>query len=554
MRIGMYMAYAPSIRKFSLKQEGLGRYSSILMKALVENGHSVVIACPKYCVAAVKELLEEQNLSENNVKIVSSKKNPIVVEIFEKWKNRTPKKRGSGKIKRIMIKIFQKMMSFVFTEQSIIKLTLASIIGFFCMLILGIAGTVFGILALALAGIFFLFYKTIKWIQKRKHDFKHNFLLRKFVHLYYEIKKVYVKEGQKLMEYVRQDAMEEVLHKISCMEDKPDVWYSPTAFWPEFNKVEGKKILCAPDLVTIEFAEGFSKGRVAFSTENTRTALEGGTYFITYSEYIAKNLLIDKLGKCRKNVKVIPHAMNDMLQYLDIKNTFKLGVYKYDINEYFAKNIIMPGVISNNIGMQYYLSGFAFGDMKYMLYPSQIRDNKNMWTLIRAYEHLLRGGRISAKLILTCDITLEPELFRYIKEKRLQYDVLFFRSVTSQQLAALYMCAQLVVTPTLYEGGFPFTFGEGMSVGTPSLMSDIPQVKEVLLKYGYLDKAENWLFDVYSEKDLSDKLYYALNHIDELKNAQQELFDLLNQRTWRQVGEEYIQVFDEIMKSNTKIA
>ena len=167
--------------------------------------------------------------------------------------------------------------------------------------------------------------------------------------------------------------------------------------------------------------------------------------------------------------------------------------------------------------------------------------------LIKVYERLLRERKISVKLILTCDINQEPELKQYIYAKRLQYDVLFFKSVSSQQLAALYMCAQLVVTPTLYEGGFPFTFGEGMSVGTPSIMSNIPQVIEVLEEYDFIQKAQKWLFNVYDDQDLEKKLYFALEHFEELKENQQELYDLLNRRTWKDVGKEYIFLFERLL-------
>lgn len=543
------MGYAPSLNKFSLKQEGLGRYSTLLINALLDNDHSVVIACPKYCVEAVEELLEDLNSKKEKVVIVSSKKNPVALRLINIWKKRKKKGEKHSKITKKLIRVISKLLTYILTEKSIIRLSIVGFILSMAGLLLGIAGVIGGVVFGIIFSFLFLILFAFKRIIRKIHGLKGSSLGNKLVCFYKKIKKAYVHEGLKIRERMRMDAMEGTLKRIEQMKDKPDIWYSPTAFWPEFNRISGKKVICAPDLVTVEFAEGFSKGRLSFSTAQTRTALEEGMYFVTYSKYIAEQLLMNKLGKNINQIQVIPHAMNDMLQYLDIKNTFKLGVYNYDINEHFAKNVVFPGMVGKNIGMQQYLGTFSFGDMRYIFYPSQIRENKNIWMLIKVYERLLRERKVSVKLILTCDINQEPELKKYIYAKRLQYDVLFFKSVSSQQLAALYMCAQLVVTPTLYEGGFPFTFGEGMSVGTPSIMSNIPQVIEVLEQYNFLSQAEKWIFDVYDEGDLERKLYYALEHIDELSKEQEELYDILNQRTWKDVGLEYLSYFENVILS-----
>lgn len=541
------MAYAPTVKKFSLKQEGLGRYSSILIRALLENGHNVTIACPKYCLGAVKEVLKEQNLNEDSVAIISTKKNPVLLDFFELWKNRERKKRTSSRFEKFIRRIVSKMLPFVVTEKSVICLSIFGILSLLCTFILGTVGLILGLLFGVLLSLYLLLRKGFRNFAEKLKEKKPRGILKKFREFYQILKKIYESEALKLIEYIRQDSMREILRKISVMKEKMDIWYSPTAFWPEFNQIEGKKILCAPDLVTIEFAEGFSSGRAAFSTAKTRKTLEEGDYFITYSEYIADSLLIKKLGKKEENIKVIPHAMNDMLQYLNIKDHFKLGIFNYDINKYFATERVLSSLVAKNINMGNYVDGFSFGDMKYIFYPSQIREHKNIWMLVRVYERLLRERHIPVKLVLTCDVMTKPDLWKYIEKKRLQFDVLFFKNVTNQQLAALYMCAQLVVTPTLYEGGFPFTFGEGMSVGTPSVMSDIPQVMDVLKQYSYIDKAKNWIFDAYSETDLENKLIYALDHVEELREKQQELFDLLNERTWKDVGKEYVDVFGALL-------
>ena len=154
------------------------------------------------------------------------------------------------------------------------------------------------------------------------------------------------------------------------------------------------------------------------------------------------------------------------------------------------------------------------------------------------------------KLILTCRFYKDAEVTNYIQENYLQYDVLSFWGVSKQQLAALYACAELVVNPTFYEGGFPFTFGEGMSVGTPSVMSKIPQVLDVVEGYSL----EKYMFDPYDVEDMADKIYYALKHREEVYLAEKELYEELDRRNWNDVGEEYVEAFQYFMEREKEVS
>jgi len=48
------------------------------------------------------------------------------------------------------------------------------------------------------------------------------------------------------------------------------------------------------------------------------------------------------------------------------------------------------------------------------------------------------------------------------------------------RIAACYKLADLAVNPSLSEGGFPFTFTEALSVGTPVVMARIPVTEEII--------------------------------------------------------------------------
>ena len=66
-------------------------------------------------------------------------------------------------------------------------------------------------------------------------------------------------------------------------------------------------------------------------------------------------------------------------------------------------------------------------------------------------------------------------------------------------MAAFSHLAVLAVNPTLFEGGFPFTFSEAYSVVTPSIISKIPVVEDVVTDT-YLQK--RMLFNPYNLDDM----------------------------------------------------
>ncbi|WP_210236525.1 glycosyltransferase, partial [Mesorhizobium sp. M3A.F.Ca.ET.201.01.1.1] len=61
----------------------------------------------------------------------------------------------------------------------------------------------------------------------------------------------------------------------------------------------------------------------------------------------------------------------------------------------------------------------------------------------------------------------------FLREHNLLADVLCVHGLTEPELAACYKMADLAVSPSLSEGGMPFTFTEALSVETPAILADI---------------------------------------------------------------------------------
>lgn len=528
MKIGFFMGYAPHT---VLKKEGLGRYVANLIQGLLKTQNEIAIACPAWLVKDVEDLLEDFSIDGKQIEFIVSTWVPIIWKMYDKatyGKKKKIKERGS--IRRALKAICDEGFMRFLEITNIILFVLAILL----VLIVVILLLPLAIVAAFLGLIGTLAVKLLNKIKGRVND--KNYLK--------QLGTNFRNSGYNLYLYVinwlQENSTEDIVRKINRGGYKVDVWYSPSFFWKAFNKIEGVRVINAPDLVTAEFPEKFAEERfTVLSMNNIKHTIEHGDYFIVYCEFIKKNLLINKFNKEDKKVITIPHGVNSLSEVIEISKSetkrFNVG---NEFSEAFARSILQT-LPPKNVSIVPYTGTFVFEDTRYLFYSSQARPHKNILNLIKAYENVLRKRYYNIKLIMTCNLDVIPEVKQYVYNRGLEKDILTFQNVTNQQLAALYYCADLVVNPTLYEGGFPFTFGEGMSVGTPSVMGRIPQVEDVVKGYDL----EDCLFDPYNAVDMENKIVYGLEHKEEILQKQQRLFDVLNQRTWDIVAKEYLSAF-----------
>lgn len=541
MKIGIYMAYGPNT---VLGKEGLGRYIGNLIKGFVDAGHQVTIACPKWSLETIDDLFQDFHINTEQTEFVVSYKTPALWRLYEgKYKKKHPKNKLKDEVFSKMTDILENTFNQIFSVSSMVL---------FIILMAGLVllGLVLGVLLfpLLLLGVIGLFvYKIGKMVSH-----KGEFLVRQKIKSALTVlqtcsKNKWTDWHMTLIE--KRDTLvgKSLVEKVNHVAKPQDVWFVPALFWPETAELNGRKVVCAPDIVTIEFPMLFSQMHMVPSTKRCQKVIEKENYFITYCEYIRNSLLIERYGKKEDHVISIPHINNAMNTYLEIDvDKKKLNTQK-DLTTAFAKAVIRVAKYRYRISPENYMNTFHTDGMKYIFYSSQARAHKNMLTLVKAYAYLLRHKYAKIKLVLTGDYSLPyfEQIYTYVMEHRLQYDILCLYSVTAQELAALYKCAELVVNPTFYEGGFPFTFGEGMSVGTPSVMSDIPQVREVVEPYGLADEM---LFDPYDYRAMAEKIEYGLQHREELYQKQLPLYRGMEKRTADVVAQEYIAAFETFIE------
>lgn len=344
-------------------------------------------------------------------------------------------------------------------------------------------------------------------------------------------------QDDKLQKYILTKEEESVADSLATQinqDDSVGVWFVPTLYWPEIEKINKIKVIVAPDLMAEDYPLNFANIDVDLTMDYCRKVLKTETYFITYCEYLKYDFLVDRYGKMAQNIKSIPHITNDMSHSL-----FLDGLTQDEIEEKAC--VLLEEACKKSMLTQ--PESLPSGkNLRYIFFPSQFRPQKNILTLVKAYHYLKAKEKVSYKLVLTAhpehDNTMA--LQNYIKTNQLEENVLFLYNLTGEELSAVYYRADLVVNPVLYEGGFPFTLGEGMSVGTPSVMSRIPQVEDVISPWGL---AETMLFDPYDWKSMAQKIKYAVEHRTELYKMQLPLYEHLKKRTPAEGAAEYVEAF-----------
>lgn len=178
---------------------------------------------------------------------------------------------------------------------------------------------------------------------------------------------------------------------------------------------------------------------------------------------------------------------------------------------------------------------------KFILSVNALRKNKNLITLIKAYEKI--SDYIDEKLVLVgIKQNDTDDLSTYVKKHNMGNKVIFTGFISDEQLRWLYENASLFVTSSLYEG-FGMTPVEAMGYGCPVISSKDTSLYEATKGLAvYYEPTED-------ENALGKKILDVLNgrlSVDTEKNrrAVREAYDL------RVISKEYYDFFTSIIKKN----
>ena len=532
---GIFLAYAPTV---DLQKEGLGRHLIAFLKAATQrNDVRFIVACPSWSKESLLELCESEGVNSQCFDILTPLSKPILLRIFEAYKAYYARPKVSSRFSILTEAVRSRFSahrqwleaSFVSSRSVWSLLTLS-----FYLLALVVISIPFSLMSAIVIVTLNLMRRISQWIQG-------NSLVSLVISKFHELTMSPKDDGfsYRLFRYMEKNESALLLQQINALKHVT-AWYSPTAFWPAFNKINAPRLMCVPDVVLADFPIGFANvggDRFRENFKQLESAILGCENFVTYSHQIKWGTLVDRYAIKASSVHVVYHAPNTLSQWVSISGFPDIETTSINYCQWLLGKAMLKAHNTN------YASSFKNGSVRFLFYASQFRPNKNVLSLLRAYEYLLRKRFIGHKLILTGLPTISPEISEFIKEHHLENDVLCLHGLTTGELAACYRLADLAINPSLSEGGCPFTFTEALSVGTPVVMGRIPVTMEVLNDPS-ID--EVMFFDPYNWRDIADRIEWAVHHRNELLVMQKPIYEQLLQREWGDVVAEYIQILDLI--------
>jgi glycosyltransferase involved in cell wall biosynthesis len=177
----------------------------------------------------------------------------------------------------------------------------------------------------------------------------------------------------------------------------------------------------------------------------------------------------------------------------------------------------------------------------YLLYVGTIEPRKNLLTLLRAYDELLRTTTRRPQLALCGGRGwLDDEVFNLVEELKLQDQVRFTGYVDDADLPALYSAAEAFVYPSFYEGfGLPPL--EAMACGAPVITSDVSSLPEVVGKAGLTH-------DPNDARALTEAMAKLLGDETAREHFRREGLKQAAKFSWQRAACETQSVYDEVLR------
>lgn len=532
---GIYLAYAPTI---DLQYQGLGRYLAYFLKAASKRSDvRFVVACPSWTKESLLKLCESEGLAAGTFDIISLPEKPLLLRAYERYLQYKRRPFRPSVFARSRAALLAKCMQHRLSIERRFA-TSRSALGLLPWLIyivaLGILLSPILLVMVALKAVSRLFLALRNRLVGLSGVARN--LLRLQILTTRPKDEALVLRLYRFMEQHETDVLTAKINRLTQVE----AWYSPTAFWPSFNGIKAPHVMCVPDVVLKDFPVGFSHvggDRFLESFKMVEKAIEGSNRFITYSNDIKWSTLVDQYGINPDCIDVVPHAVNDLRALVEIT-----GFPDSETTGRRYAELLFGAALRKATNIEY-VGSFANHSVKFLFYPSQFRPSKNVLSLLRAYQHLLKERYIGHKLILTGNPKDMPEIDEFIGNHNLANDVLCLHGLTVPELAACYRLADLAINPSLSEGGCPFTFSEALSVGTPVVMARIAVTEEVITDP---ELQAMMLFDPYIWQDMADRIEWAIQNRDRLRSAQMDAFKSISLRTWNDVVADHIKILDRI--------
>ncbi|MGH9903267.1 MAG: glycosyltransferase family 4 protein, partial [Pyrinomonadaceae bacterium] len=184
---------------------------------------------------------------------------------------------------------------------------------------------------------------------------------------------------------------------------------------------------------------------------------------------------------------------------------------------------------------------------EFLLYVGTIEPRKNLLTLVRALDEILRATDLRPQLVIAGKKGwLTDELFAYIGASGVGERICFTGYVSDEDLRALYSTCRVCVYPSLYEGfGLPPL--EAMACGAPVVGSRIPSLVETL-------GSAALLCDPTDFRALAASITRLLGDADHRRRLSVAGMERAKAFTWEQTARATLKVYQEALERKGKMA
>lgn len=291
-----------------------------------------------------------------------------------------------------------------------------------------------------------------------------------------------------------------------------DIYHIPQNGIGLSEKQNCLKVVTIHDLIPYIMPETVGKGYLLKFLKDMPTIIEMADAIITVSEYSKK----------------------DILKFFPI-DPDKIFVTPLSANENYKP-------LNKNMCKQYLYNKYKI-DAPFILYIGGFSPRKNVQSLIKAYEMLMKEENIDTKLVICGAKKDELEKIINISNKsKVSSKIIFTDYVPDEDLPIFYNCSEIFVYPSLYEGfGLPPL--EAMSCGTPVITSNTSSIPEVT-------KDSALLLNPYDTELLANSIYKLLTNNELKLNLSQKGFMRSLSFSWEKTAKKTLKVYEKIYENS----
>lgn len=521
--IGILLAYSPAAE---IQREGLGRYLVAFVKSATRN-RRVVLAMPSWSRKPMRELFKQAGIPLDRIEMVGPTSQPLLLrlyfligEVVGWFRLRQRRKRKGPRLSERVRHHVRSVLGRLFSSRNILVVLLLALY----LAVLAAIGIVVAIPVGVVLLIAMLWKRGAGRIQPRLDRISKRIVAyRRFF-------------TRRLYEDIRRNEMSLIADAANGVAGVP-AWYVPTPFWSTAGRLARPQLICVPDVVFSEFPAAFASqgAHVLESYKAIERVLAEGRDFVTYSERIKHRVLVDRFAIRPEQVSVVRHAPMDLERHVNVTGYTNVAV---------ARRLRSQSLLGLALSKSVIQMPVANADFDFIFYPTQFRPSKNVISLLRAYDHLVKTKFFGHKLVLTGNPKGNDDIMSFVTSHDLELDVLFLKDLDEAELAGCYHLASLAVNCSITEGGMPFTFTEALSVNTPVIMGDIEVTREIITDRALADAT---LFDPYDWRAVAAKIEWGIEHRAELLAMQSKFYkDVLVKRSWDDVVDEHLVLLDTI--------